>query len=492
MAFKGLQGGRYKVLEEEQVRKIHDSALEVLERVGIKVEADELLNLLEQNGARVDGENKVAKIPGKMVESALEVVPKQVKLYGRKEEYMLDLSDNKVHLGTGGAAIKIVDLDTGKVRPSKLEDQANLARLVESLENIHFFQCPVVPRDIPKERLSLNSFYAALTNTYKNVQESATSVEAVRDIIEMASMIAGGEDKLCQAPFISFVISWMISPLKLDIRAAEVLQEVVKHKIPVALSSAPVTGSTAPATLAGLLTQVHAEELSGIVLTQLFSEGSPVLYGPVPGAANMRDMSYLGGAIEAGLMNAAAVQLANHINVPIYSDAGLTESKLPDIQAGYEKAANIIQVALAGGNYIHHAAGMLEFMTTVAYEQYVLDNDVIGMAMRALQGIDVNEETLALDVIERVGPGGNFLAQKHTVKYCRSSEFFIPEVADRNQRDKWEEKGGLDARERARQRVHEILAKPKRNLIPEDVDKVIRERFEIYLPPNDKVQMNKV
>jgi trimethylamine--corrinoid protein Co-methyltransferase len=197
----------------------------------------------------------------------------------------------------------------------------------------------------------------------------------------------------------------------------------------------------------------------------------------------MRDMSYLGGAIEAGLMNAAAVQLANHINVPIYSDAGVTESKLPDIQAGYEKAANIIQVALAGGNYIHHAAGMLEFMTTVAYEQYVLDNDIIGMAMRALQGIDVNEETLALDIIERVGPGGNFLAQKHTVKYGRSSEFFIPEVADRNQRDKWEEKGGLDARERARQRAREILAKPQPNLIPEDVDKAIRERFEIYLPP---------
>jgi trimethylamine--corrinoid protein Co-methyltransferase len=274
----------------------------------------------------------------------------------------------------------------------------------------------------------------------------------------------------------------MVSPLKLDIGTTKVLREVTKNKIPVALSTAPVAGSTAPATLAGILAQVHAEELFGIVLSQMFSEEAPVLYGPVPGAANMQNMSYLGGACETGLMNAACVQLARHIDIPIYSDAGLTDSKLSDIQAGIEKAFNILQVALAGGNYIHHAAGMLESMLTAAYEQFVIDNDIIGMALRTLEGIKVEEDRLALEVINKVGPGGNFLTQPHTVKYARSDEYYLPKTADRKGRNAWEEAGSLDAREKAKELAKEILKKPTENLIPEEIDKKIREKFDIKLP----------
>jgi trimethylamine--corrinoid protein Co-methyltransferase len=310
--------------------------------------------------------------------------------------------------------------------------------LTENLENVHFFQCPIVCTDVPKEVVSINSFYAALAGTRKNVQESATDPQVAKDIIEMAAMIAGDEEVLRERPFISFVTSWMISPLRLDIGTSRVLETVASRGIPVALSSAPVTGSTAPATLAGLLTLVHAEELFGIVLAQIIREGAPVLYGPVPAVANMRNMAYLGGAVETGMMNAAAVQMANYIGVPIYSDAGQTDSKLSDIQAGYEKAANIFQVALAGGNYIHHAAGMLESMLAVSHEQFVIDNDINGMVLRALSGIEVNDDTLALDVIKTIGPGGNYLTQRHTLKYARSDEFYIPTGADRNSRVAWE------------------------------------------------------
>ena len=482
MCKKELIGDKYNILSQGQIKKIHESSLWVLEEIGVKVDDDHLLTLLQQAGANVEKRDRVVKLPPNMVKEFVGMAPGEVLLAGRNSENDLFLGGRRVYLGTGGAAIHILDLETGRLRDPVLQDQYNLAWLTENLENVHFFQCPIVCTDMPKEVVSINSFYAALAGKRKNVQESAISPQIAENVIEMAAMIAGGEEALRQRPFISFVTSWMISPLKLDIGTSRILETVANRGIPVALSSAPVTGSTAPATLAGLLTLVHAEELFGIVLTQIIREGTPVLYGPVPAVANMRNMAYLGGAVETGMMNAAAVQMANYIDVPIYSDAGQTDSKLPDIQAGYEKAANIFQVAMAGGNYIHHSAGMLESMLTVSYEQFVIDNDINGMALRALQGIEVSDETLALDVIKAVGPGGNYLTQRHTLKYARTNEFYIPAGADRNSRVVWETAGGKDARESARDIARGILNQERPQLIPAKIDSRIRHRFDICLP----------
>lgn len=478
----GLIGGKYSLLRQEEIERIHKSALWVLEEVGVRIDDEHFLVLFEEAGANTNKNERLVKLPPRIVEEFVGIAPGEVLLAGRNPENDLLVGGRRVYLGTGGAAIHILDLETGKPRDPILQDQHNLAWLTENLENVHFYQCPVVCTDIPKDVLSINSFYAALAGTRKNVQESATDSQAAQDIIEMAAMIAGGEEALRERPFISFVTSWMISPLRLDIGTSRVLETAASRGIPVALSSAPVTGSTAPATLAGLLTLVHAEELFGITLAQIVREGTPVLYGPVPAVANMRNMAYLGGAVETGMMNAAAVQMANYINVPIYSDAGQTDSKLPDIQAGYEKGVNILQVAMAGGNYIHHAAGMLESMLTVSYEQFVIDNDINGMALRALQGIKVNDDTLALDVIKAVGPGGNYLTQRHTLKYARSDEFYIPSGADRDSRAEWEKAGGKDARERAREIVRGILNHERPQLIPTKIDSQIRRRFDIHLP----------
>lgn len=481
MKYAGLTGGKYKVLNEDEVKRIHERALQILGEVGVKVDSEEIINILEANGADIDSSKKVAMLDEKTIKRYLESAPSRVTLYGRKDEYDLDLSGRRVYMGTGGAAIKILDLDSGEVRSPTLLDQARLARLVENLENVHFFQAPVVPTDVAEEDLSLNSFYASLSGTYKNVQESITSPDKVDDIVEMASIIAGGREELLEKPFISIVTSWMISPLKLDIETTKVLKKAAEYGIPVSLSSAPVTGSTSPATLAGLLSQVHAEELFGIVLAQMFSEGAPVLYGPVPAAANMKNMAYLSGAPETGMMNVGAVQLADHIGVPIYADAGETESKLPDTQAGLEGAFNILQVALAGGNYVHHAAGMLESMLAVGYEKFVIDNDIIGMALRTLRGIEVNEETVAYDVIKKVGPGNDFLTQQHTIKYSRSDEFYSPHVLDRESRDTWEEEGKLDTMTRAKRRARNLLENSEPSLIDEETDTEIRDKFNILL-----------
>jgi trimethylamine--corrinoid protein Co-methyltransferase len=255
---------------------------------------------------------------------------------------------------------------------------------------------------------------------------------------------------------------------------------MLEARIPVALSCAPVTGLSAPATLAGLLTLAHAEQLFALSLSQAIAPGSRVLYGIVPGVANMWNMGFLGGAIEAGMMNAAAVLLARHVGVPIYSDAGGADAKLPDIQAGYEKALSILQVALSGGDYIHHSAGMLDSLMTVAYEQFVIDNDINGMATRVLEGIKVTDETLALDIIREVGPGGMFLTQEHTRKHARSTEFYVPNGPHR--RPPRGDGDATDLRQHARLVARQLLDQEAAALIPADVDREIRKQYDIRLP----------
>lgn len=472
----GLRGGQYKPLSEKNIIKIHETSLKILDEIGVKVGLEEALQIFKKHGAKVDGE--IVRIPSSMVEKALQVVPHQFLMAGREEKNDLSMEDQRVYLGTGGAALTVLDLETGEARPGTLQDIAQIAKLVDALDNVHFYLRPCVPQDIPKEAMDINQFYAALANTTKNVMAAAQSVQSARDVIEMARMIAGGEAALARRPFISFVTSWMISPLHFATETTRVLLEIIKNKIPVALSSAPMAGSTSPVTLAGALAQVHAEQLSGICLTQLASPGSPVLYGAIPSMADLKWMTYVGGGVEFGLMNAAISQMAQHIQVPNYNSAGLTDSKLPDIQAGYEKAYSICLCVLAGSNYIHHAAGMLESMRAVAYEQYLIDDEIIGMALRLLKGIDINEETLGFDAIREVGPSGNFLSSMHTVKFMRQ-EYFRQTLGDRQARETWEKSGSLDGRERARRKAREILKTHTPKGIDPKVDQEIRKRFEI-------------
>jgi len=480
MSQKGLQGRKLNLLSGKRVAQIHETSLRILDEIGVLVEDEHFRDRLVAAGGTVDGTGRIVRLPASVVESLVSEAPSEFVLAGRDPVHDLRLGNRHVHLGTGGAAVRVLDLGDERLRPSTLADQHALARLVENLENVHFFQCPVACTDIPKESATVNSFYAALAGTTKNVQESATDPDAVRDVIEMASMIADGASSLRDRPFISFVASCVISPLRLDGGVARSLERMLAAGIPVALSCAPVTGLSAPATLAGLLALGHAEQLFTISLAQAVAPGARVLYGIVPGVANMWNMGFLGGAIEAGMMNAAAVLLARHVGVPIYSDAGGADAKLPDIQAGYEKALSILQVALSGGDYIHHSAGMLDSLMTVAYEQFVIDNDINGMALRVLEGIAVNEDTLALDVIREVGPGGMFLTQEHTRKYARSAEFYVPNGTNRRPSPDGEE--GANLRDHARRVARRLLERETEPLIPRHVDEEIRKRFDIRLP----------
>jgi trimethylamine--corrinoid protein Co-methyltransferase len=482
VAYPGVEGGWYKPLKNEDVKRIHEASLEVLERTGIEVLPSECREIFGRAGAKIDQENNRVFIPRSLVEDALGTARNEVLLCGRDPRHDIALGGTRVYMGTGGAAVKVLDLETQQVRESTLLDVARIGRLVDALDNIHFYLRACVARDIPTELLDINTYYAAMASTTKHVTGNCYTAASVQDVIEMASLIAGGRAALRERPFISFVTCWTVSPLRYAPETVQVLTEVVRQEMPVFLSSAPQSGATSPAALAGTLVQINAEELSGIVYTQLLKPGAPVVLGYVPSVSDLRTGSFCGGAPEFALMNAAVAQLGQFYNLPVYNSSGLTDSKVPDIQAGYEKGITGLGAALAGANYIHHSAGFLESMLTVAYEQYVIDDDINGSIMRTVQGIEVTDETLSVDLIDQVCRGeGHFLGTQQSLQLM-NSEYYYPHTADRQGREDWEEAGGVNMWERARQRAWHILANHQPEPFPTEIDAAIRKRFDILLP----------
>jgi trimethylamine--corrinoid protein Co-methyltransferase len=483
MNLKGLSGGHYRPLTEKQIEKIHEVSLTILEKTGFSFETgvEDTVDMLEKAGAMVNTEKSRIYFPKDLVTDQAAKAPEQIVLYSRDGKNDLDLTEHNVHLGTGGAAIKILDLETGKARPTTLKDLYQLGRLVDKLDNIHFFLRPCIPTDIPPEGYDVNVFYACMKSTAKHFMAGVNNLDGLHTVIDLASMIAGSKEELQKKPFLSIITSFAISPLKLDSQTVLIMQEAVRNKIPVALSCAPMAGSTSPITMAGTLAQVHAEQLAGIAICQLTNPGAPVLYGGIPGMSNLRNMGYMGGAVECGMMNAAIHQMAHYIKVPNYNSAGLSDSKIPDSQAAWEKAFTNLLAAMGGSNYIHHAAGMLESMISIAYEQYVIDDEIIGMSCKVLKGIDVDTEHLALEVIDSVGPGGNYMMEEHTLEHMHDEYYEGNDVSDKLSRKKWEENGSLNTRERAKEIVRKILNEEEKSYLADDIDKKIRQKYKIFL-----------
>ena len=316
---KGLVGGQYKPLAEDQVRRIHEAALSILERTGIQVEEPEALRLFQDAGAIVDPDGPRVRLPRSLVDDAVGWAPSRVLLAGRDPRWDLELVGARVHAGTGGAALTVLDLETRRKRPAVLDDVVQLARLVDALDNVHFYLVPVYPTDVDKDVVDVNTYYAGLANTTQHVQAGVYTVQGIRDTVEMCEHIAGGTGPLRERPIVSFITSWVVSPLKFATDVTTLLIETCRQRIPVVLSAAPMAGSTAPVTLAGMLAQLTAEQLSGVVLTQLAQQGAPLLIGPIPATADMQTGRYLAGAAEFGLANAAMAQMAQFYRLPIYN-----------------------------------------------------------------------------------------------------------------------------------------------------------------------------
>ncbi|KLU60702.1 trimethylamine methyltransferase (MTTB) [Peptococcaceae bacterium CEB3] len=472
----GIEGGSYQPLTQSEIRMLHKASMKVFEEVGMEVHDKRALEIFANAGADVDFGAKRVRASESWIMNIVSKAPSEVTLCGRDEKNDLVLGGKRVYLGTGGTALNVLDLESGQRRPSVLADVRNTARLVDALENIHFFVLPVYPSDLQKQNVDVNRFFAGLSNTTKHVMGGVYTKEGVRKVVRMAETIMGGREALRKRPIISMITNIM-SPLKMDATYTDLMLTVIEEGLPLATPPAPIAGATSPVTLAGTIVQLNVEALSGLLLAQIVNPGMPTLYSAVPTTADMRTMGFLFSAVENGIMNAAVAQLAQYYNLPLYATAGVSESKIPDVQSGYEKMSTSMLAALAGANYIHDAAGLIESGLSVAYEQYVLDDEINGMVLRAVRGLEVTEETLSLDVIKRVGPGGNYVADDQTYQYMRT-EFFLPRVADRSPYAVWEKNGMIDGREKARQIARDILAKHS----PAPVDWAVIETLKSEIP----------
>jgi len=452
----GLPGGSFKPLTEESINMINRTVLRIIEEVGFQVHSDAGLELFRGAGAEVDEEKRLVRLPQEKALELIEMAPSEVRLCGQDEKHDILLGGNRVYTGTGGTALNVYRQKTGEKTLATLEDLKQIARLVDNLENIHLFLLPTYPNDLPIEQVDVNRFFAGLDNTSKHIMGGLYTHDGLEEVIRMAEIVSGSAEKLRERPIIS-MIACTISPLKVDGKYGDFIISIARSGMPVVCPSEPLCGATSPVTLAGNVTVQTVDSLMGVMLAQLANPGASVVLGSVATSTDLNNFNYLAGSVEMGLVNAAGAQMAQFYKLPFYATGGMTDSKTVDAQSGYESAITNLLCALAGANFIHDSAGLMEFALTACYEKYVVDNEILGMVMRAVEGVNVSEDTLAFDLIKEVGPGGNFVTAKHTRHYMRR-EHYQPTLSDRDSRIDWEAKGRKDIWERAAEKVTEILA----------------------------------
>jgi trimethylamine---corrinoid protein Co-methyltransferase len=462
-----LKGGQLKILKQNEIEEIHQRALDVLQQVGCFMDHEEALGLFEKHGAIVDHSTRIVKIPRSMVEEALRLSPSSVLLAARDPKKDIHAEGDRVYFGPGTLPIKVRDLETGEIRLGTYKDCEDFARLIDALEFVHFFKGMMMPSDVNQNIGELYMARAAFNNTTKQISMNSFSTQGTVDLCRMGIAVAGGEKAFQLRPMI--IVNLLgVSPLQWDNKALGGIIALARMGCPMILGSDPQGGTTGPSPLAGVVLLTIAETMAGVTLAHLVKPGIPILWGNISSISDMRSGILASGAAELGLINAAFNQMAKFYKVPTYSTGGMSDSKMSDAQAGVEKALQALTVALAGGNYIHDAAGLLECCLQASYEQYVIDNEMLGMVARILEGIRVTPETLSFDAIKQVGPRKNFMGLRHTLNHIKS-EHYLPGLFDRTTYETWESRGAKDIRDVAREKAREILATHKPVSLPGEV-----------------------
>lgn len=479
----GIRGGRYRPLSDNDIARVHETAVRILAEIGLRDATPRCVDTMTQAGATLTEDGRLL-IPPKLLEQTLAIAGRGFKLYAQDPAYDLDPSETRIYLGTSGAAVHIIDSKTRHVRDSTLKDLYDMARLADALPNIHMFQRTVVARDVEGARaMDLNTAYACLKGTRKHTGTSFMEATHLDEAVEMFHLVAGGEEEWRKRPFLCVSTCFIVPPLKFAQDALGVIESAADHGVPLKLVSAGQAGATSPAALAGAVALQTAEVLAGLVYVNLLSPGHPALFGALPFVSDLRTGAMSGGSAEQGLLMAACGQMAQYYNIPCAVSAGMTDSKMPDFQAGYEKGYTELLSALAGANLIYEAAGMYGSLMACSFESFVLDNDLIGSVMRATRGIEVSDATLSLETIRDVcidGPG-HFLGHPQTIGRMQS-DYYYPQLSDRTTPLEWSDRGAPDLLENARQRTSELLAAPHPTHISAEIDRKIRARFPIQLP----------
>jgi len=475
----GLRSSLYQPLSEADVKKVVDEAFRVLEKSGMSVYSQTGREAFRKAGAEIDEATCRVKMPRSLVEDAIASNPSSITLYSRDCGNDCVLEENRVHYGTGGTAIYVLDPDTGERRPSTSADVALNARMVDALENIHLFTINVFPNEIADTaHIDVNRFFHAFDNTTKHVMGGIYAMSGCQDVVKMAEEIAGGAEALRTRPFVSF-ITLIISPFKVDDHYGEMTCYLAQKGLPVVVPTEPICGTTSPVTLAANVLTHVAETMGGIALVQCVNKGAPGICGSVGSITNLRTMDHVGGAIERAMINAAVAQCAQHLAIPLYSTGGTSDAKSVDIQASYESAMSSLLVAMSGANYIHDIAGLMETDLTVSYDKLVMDNEILGMCQRVLRGIEVTDDTLAADLMIEKGPGDHYLTEEHTIRYMRD-EFYEPPIGNREKRELMA--SGADALSRAKRTVNTIREEQPQSRLNGTLRQQLLKQFSAIRP----------
>jgi trimethylamine--corrinoid protein Co-methyltransferase len=479
----GMSGGTFNPLSEAQILAIHETALVALEEIGLADAPPSGVDILTRAGA-ILGEDKRIRFPRELVMKSLSLAAKELTLLGRDPAHDLHLSGTRVHYGTAGAAVHLVDVESGTYRESNVQDIYDAARIADRLDNIHFLQRPMVPRDIPNsQEMDINTLYACCAGTTKHVGTSFVDAETVPMCLDFLRTIAGGDEAWRARPFVSNSNCFVVPPMKFATESCLVMEACIEAGMPVLLLSAGQAGATAPAPIAGAIVQAVAECLAGVVYVNAIQPGCPVVFGTWPFVSDLRTGAMSGGSGEQALLTAGCAQMHRFYGLPGGAAAGIADAKLPDMQAGWEQGISNTLAGLAGLNMVYEAAGMHASLLGFCLESLILGDDLIGQALRCVRGIEVNPDTLALETMRAtcMGGPGHYLGTDQTLRLMQT-EYIYPKLADRSSPKEWEEKGRPDLLRNATARKNAILAERSRAAFDPALDAQVRAQYPIKLP----------
>ncbi len=484
----GMESGRYQPLTEAEVRRIHDASLTLLEQVGIADPINSWRDRVVAAGGWMSDTGRLC-FPRGLVEDCIAKAGRGFTVYGRDPEHDLDVSGSRVHFGGGSATVEILDAHTNSYRGTTLIDLYDNSRLEDCLEAMHFVIRSCIARDVEEaEHLDINTAYAIMAATRKHFITSFFHPDHLDQAVRMFDMSLGGDgsgEKWRQRPFAEAIVTFVVPPLRFVAEACEVLDAAARNDMPAILISVGQAGATAPAALAGTLVQGNAEVLAGLTAVNLLKPGHPLFMGHWPFVSDLRTGAFAGGGGEMALLAAGAAQMARFYDIPSSIASGMSSSKQPDLQAGWEKGYLAALPALAGGNMIAQTTGILGDIIACSQESFVLDSDLLSGVQRAVRGIEVTDESLSVDVIADVTAGpGHFLGHGRTLDLMES-EYVYPKIADRMSIKHWNEANRPDLRERGLAKLKEILGSHYPDHIAPEDDARIRAAFDIRLQPED-------
>lgn len=476
----GLPGGNYKPLTPEAQQQIHAAALDALEQIGLSQAPQTGIDAMTKAGA-ILGDDGRLRFPRALVEDMLALAARDITLHGRDPKYDLYLSGTNVHFGTAGAAVHVVDLETNTYRDSTAQDLFDAARITQNLDNVHFFQRAMVCRDITDNlEMDLNTIYAACSGTKKHVGTSFSDPSHVEPCMDLIHTIAGSEGAWRERPFISNSNCFVVPPMKFAEESCVAMEHCIAAGMPVLLLSAGQAGATAPAPIALAIVQAVAECLAGVVYVNSIKPGHPAIFGTWPFVSDLRTGAMSGGSAEQALLTAGCAQMHQFYGLPGGAAAGISDSKLPDMQAGWEQGITNVMAGLSGLNMVYESVGMHASLLGFCLESLVLGDDILGQVLRTVRGIDVTPDSVSIEAMKQVclGGPGHYLGSEQTLALMQT-EYIYPTLGNRMSPKEWVEADRPILIDKAIARKNEILNSAGRMIDPE-LDDIIRKNYNIY------------